>query len=565
MSLHPEAIGPVPEATARAARASFPKGTACLRLRDKLGAIFDDGMFAGLYPKCGQPAYAPWRLALVTVLQFAEGLSDRQAADAVRGRLDWKYALGLALDDPGFDASVLCEFRARLLDGGQEYLLLDALVDAARGCGVIRLRGRGQQRTDATHVLAAVRTLHRLELVGESLRAALNAVAAAAPAWLAEHVAPPPVATAWAERYGARIEAFRLPAGKAARAALVETIGDDGHTLLAALWSPAAPADLRGLPAVERLRRIWVQQFYVVETEGKARQVRWRDPAEQPPAAQRLASPYDAEARVADKRSVQWLGYKVHLTETCEPEEPLLIVAVETTPAPQPDRAALTPILNRLAARDLLPAVQLVDTGYVDAAALVAARDCYGVDLVGPAMPDVSRQGRAKEGYDLASFVIDWAAQRVVCPAGRASAGWTPSRDRHGRPVDHVRFDKATCRACRERPACTGAKNTPRQVQLRPQAEHDALQARRREQETEPWKKRYAARAGIEGTISQAVRGAFGLRRSRYLGLAKTRLQHLATAAAINWVRLSDWFNQQPRAKTRCSHLVVALHSKAAA
>ncbi|HEY0777670.1 MAG TPA: IS1182 family transposase [Gemmatirosa sp.] len=563
MSLHPEAIGAVPEATARAARASFPKGTACLRLRDKLGAIFDDEMFAGLYPKRGQPAYAPWRLALVTVLQFAEGLSDRQAADAVRGRLDWKYALGLELDDPGFDASILCEFRARLLDGGQEYLLLDALVDAARGCGVIRLHGR--QRTDATHVLAAVRALHRLELVGESLRAALNAVAAAAPAWLAEQVAPSPVvAAAWVERYGARVEAFRLPPGKAARAALVETIGDDGHTLLAALWSPSAPSELRGLPAVERLRRIWVQQFYVAEAEGKARQVRWRDPAEQPPAAQRLASPYDAEARIADKRSVQWLGYKVHLTETCEADEPLLIVAVETTPAPQPDRAALTPILNRLAARDLLPAAQLVDTGYVDAAMLVAARDCYGVDLVGPAMPDLSRQGRAKEGYDLASFVIDWAAQRAVCPAGQTSVVWSGGLSL---PITRVRFDKATCRDCRGRQACTGRTGggAPRQLHLRPQLEHEALQARRREQETEPWEKRYAARAGIEGTISQAVRGAFGLRRTRYLGLAKTRLQHLATAAAINWTRLSDWLNQRPRAKTRQSHLSAALKKQPAA
>jgi transposase len=567
MSLHPEAIGPVPEATARAARASFPKGTACLRLRDKLGAIFDDGMFAGLYPKCGQPAYAPWRLALVTVLQFAEGLSDRQAADAVRGRLDWKYALGLPLDDPGFDASILSEFRARLLGGGQEYLLLDALVDAARGCGVIRLHGR--QRTDATHVLAAVRTLHRLELVGESLRAALNEVAAVAPEWLAGQLEPA-VAAVWVERYGARVEAFRLPAGKAARRALAEAIGTDGHALLAALWSPATPPDLRALPAVERLRRIWLQQFYVVETEKavRQRQVRWRDRTEQPPAALRLASPYDAEARVADKRSVQWLGYKVHLTETCEPEAPLLIVAVETTPAPQPDRAALTPILNRLAARALLPTAQLVDTGYVDATALVAARDCYGVDLVGPAMPDVSRQGRAREGYDLASFVIDWAAQRALCPAGQASATWSTGRSRSdggGPPVTHVRFDKATCQGCRQRQACTGRNSTPRQLHLRPQLEHEALQARRREQETEPWKKRYAARAGIEGTISQAVRGAFGLRRSRYLGLAKTRLQHLATAAAINWTRLSDWFNQRPRAKTRRSHLIAALQTQAAA
>ena len=182
MSLQPCPVPPVPELTSRIARAAFPKGNPYLRLRDELGTFFHDGDFADLYPRRGQPALPPWRLALVTVMQFAEDLSDRQAADAVRGRIDWKYALGLELDDPGFDFSVLCEFRGRLTTGGAERLLLEQMLEA---CKVRRLlKARARQRTDSTHVLAATRDLNRLELVGETLRAALNAVAAVAPDWL---------------------------------------------------------------------------------------------------------------------------------------------------------------------------------------------------------------------------------------------------------------------------------------------------------------------------------------------------------------------------------------------
>jgi len=185
MSLRPAEIAPVPAATAQVAAAAFPKGCPAMRMRDALGAIYDDRMFASLYPARGQPAHSPWRLALVTVLQFAEGLSDRQAADAVRGRIDWKYALGLELTDPGFDFSVLCEFRARLIAGRLEQALLNAMLAQLRERGLLKARGR--QRTDSTHVLAAVRTVNRLESVGETLRAALNALASVAPDWLAQH------------------------------------------------------------------------------------------------------------------------------------------------------------------------------------------------------------------------------------------------------------------------------------------------------------------------------------------------------------------------------------------
>jgi transposase len=207
VSLQPHSVPPVPELIARVARAVFPKGNRYLRLRDELGNIFRDADFAGLYPRRGQPALPPWQLALVTVMQFAEDLSDRAAADAVRGRIDWKYALGLELDDPGFNYSVLCEFRARLLAGGSERLLLEAMVEACKARGL--LTASAAQRTDSTHVLAATRDLNRLELVGETLRAALNAVAAAAPQWLCTQ-APPE----WFDHYTARVEETRLPKGQ---------------------------------------------------------------------------------------------------------------------------------------------------------------------------------------------------------------------------------------------------------------------------------------------------------------------------------------------------------------
>src|SRR5215212_737857 len=162
MSLRPQpGVPPVPDDTARVARAAFPRGTPYLLLRERLGAVFQDGDFANLYPVLGQPAYAPWRLALVTLMQFREGLSDRQAAEAVRGRIDWKYLLALDLADPGFDHSVLCEFRGRLLEHGAGERLLGRILDAAREGGLLKARGR--QRTDSTHVLAAVRDLNRVE------------------------------------------------------------------------------------------------------------------------------------------------------------------------------------------------------------------------------------------------------------------------------------------------------------------------------------------------------------------------------------------------------------------
>src|SRR5215203_6164369 len=179
MSLQPHLLPSVPAATVRVANAAFPKGNRYMTMRDKLGVFYTDQDFASLYPTQGQPAETPWRLALVLVFQFMEGLSDRQAADAVRSRIDWKYALSLELNDPGFDASVLSEFRSRLIEGGQEMFLLDAMLRHFQQLDLLKARGR--QRTDSTHVLAAVRALNRLELVREAMRHALDVLAEVAP------------------------------------------------------------------------------------------------------------------------------------------------------------------------------------------------------------------------------------------------------------------------------------------------------------------------------------------------------------------------------------------------
>jgi transposase len=548
MTLHPQALYTVPEETARVARAAFPQGTLALRLHDELGRLFADKDFAALFPMRGQPALAPAQLALVTLLQFVEGLSDRQAADAVRSRIDWKYALCLELEDAGFHYSALSEFRARLLAGAAEALLFETLLVRCREAGLVRARGR--QRTDSTAVLAAVRALNRLELVGETLRHALHVLATAAPAWLRRHLSAD-----WVARYGHRVEDYRLPQQDAARQDLAATIGGDGRALLEATRAPEAPAWLRELPAVETLRQVWVQHYHAPDEAGT---VRWRAGKDLPPAARRLSSPYDPEARVGTKREVSWLGYKVHLTEACEPDAPLLITDVQTTPATTTDSTLTAGIQGALAARGLLPATHLVDAGYVSADQLVASQADHQVDLVGPTLGDNHWQARTPGAFAVDAFAIDWDARQVRCPQGRASAAWSETHDPYDRAVITVRFDAATCRACPCRALCTRAAHGPRRLTLRPQAQHATLRAARAREETAEFREQYATRAGVEGLLSQGVR-AFGLRQARYLGRAKTHLQHLLTAAAINLARLDAWLTEQPRTATRPNKLALLL------
>ena len=307
MSLRPQPIGSIPEQTALVAHAAFPQGHPYLTLRDHLGTMFQDEDFATLFPAWGSPGLPPWRLALVTIMQFREHLTDRQAAEAVRARIDWKYRLGLALTDPGFDFSVLSEFRDRLLAGSAETLLVDKLLERCRTMGL--LKARGQQRTDSTHVLAAIRVMNRLALVAETLRAALNALATVAPAWL-QAMAP----LAWYERYGKRIEDTRLPQGQASRDAYAQMVGEDGFALLDALEATETPEYLRALPVISTLRQTWQRHYERTTGQGSDHSpaplshVRFKRTQELPPAAEAIESPYDPEARYRQKCDTQWTG-----------------------------------------------------------------------------------------------------------------------------------------------------------------------------------------------------------------------------------------------------------------
>jgi transposase len=302
-----------------------------------------------------------WKSALLLAEELASGLP-----------------CSLDLADPGFDFSILSKFRGRLLVGSVETTLLETMLERFKEHGL--LKARGKQRTDSTYVLAAIRTLNRLECVGETLRAALNAIASIAPAWLREHAA-----TEWFDRYSTRIEDSRLPKGQEARKEYAELIGADGSRLLSAVYDPSALLHLRELPAVQVLRQTWVFQYYAEEGY-----LRWRKAEDLPPAGLRFDSPYDPEARFGNKRSMTWTGYKVHFTQTCEDDEIHLITHVETTAAGITDNELSAPIHDALAKKNLLPSEHFLDSGYIDADLLVKSQHDLGIEVVGPMRPDSS-------------------------------------------------------------------------------------------------------------------------------------------------------------------------------
>jgi transposase len=548
MSLPPSGSAPIPEETARLARAISPKGTVYMQIRDQLGVIYEDHSFAALFSTRGQPAEAPWRLMLVCIFQFIEGLTDRQAAEAVQQRIDWKYALALELSDPGFDFSVLSKFRARVVAGGREMELFEILLDTLKAHRLLKARGR--QRTDSTPILAAVRMLNRLERVGETLRHALNSLAEVAPEWLQAHAAPE-----WYDRYGRRMENYRFPKAQSERDQLGQTIGQDGLALLTAIDAAADLPHLRALPAIEILRQVWAEQY--TDPPGP---ITFRDKKDLGSAADLIVSPYDTEARFSTKRGMDWIGYKVHFTETCDEENAHLITHVETTHAAVPDDQILSQVHEALASQDLLPQTHLVDAGYTTAKLLVDSQHDYAVTILGPMAHDASWQAKAAEGFDRASFVVDWEKQTVTCPAGKQNYSWLPYNDPGKALAQGVRvqFASRDCTPCPLRSHCTKRKSTPRELLLQRREEYEALQLAKQHQTTEAFRQEYALRAGIEATHAQGLHRS-DLRQTRYIGLARTRLQHLLTAIALNLVRAVEWLSdtshaQTPSMKKRQSH-----------
>src|SRR6266851_493513 len=464
MSLKSHGLEPIPEETRRLVERLCPKGTTVTQLRDALGPIYSDEHFAHLFPKRGRAAEAPWRLALVTVLQAIEGLTDRQAAEAVR-------------------------------------------------------------------------TLSSLESVGEGMRAALNALAEQDPDWLSAHLNPE-----WFDRYVHRFELARFPKAETERTLLREQVGQDVAQLLAALDQPQTPQAVRAMAEVALLRQLFAQHY-----EQRGQQIHWRDG----PAVSnedRIVSPYDPEARASRKRDTVWLGYKVHLTETCDqdPGCPHLITQVETTPATWQDSEMLAPIQEHLRTKELAPAEHYVDQAYPSGPELVRQAS-LGTQIIGPVGQDTSWQAREQTGYAVGDFALDWHAQVATCPQGHQSVGWTHPPDRRQHPTVVIRFAEATCRSCPVRAQCTRG-HEGRTLTLMPLEVHAALHERRAVQRSPAFVQQYALRAGIEGTIAQAVRTT-RLRRTPYAGLRKTHLHHLAIAAGLNLRRIVAHLHAQSLGK----------------
>jgi transposase len=338
-----------------------------------------------------------------------------------------------------------------------------------------------------------------------------------------------------------------LPKGTAERRAWAETVGADGHKLLAALYADPTQEWLCKIPAVETLRQVWVQQYYLTPAK-----LPWRTAEAHglPPSAVGLRSPHDPHARYSDKGGTTWVGYKVHLTETCDEDGPRLITQVETTLATVPDHAVLDEVHQHLAAKALLPGEHVVDGGYVNAELLVRSQQEHGVELCGPARPDTAWQAQAGKGFAATDFTFDWDQQHARCPGGQTSSSWQATTDRYGKAQVKIKFAVRACQPCAHRADCTRIKR--RILTVRPRDEFLALADARQREKTAAYAARYAKRAGVEGSLSQAVRRG-GLRRARYVGLAKTHLQHVLTAAALNLVRLSNWLAEVPLAKTRRS------------
>ncbi|MGH3211388.1 MAG: IS1182 family transposase [Trebonia sp.] len=573
MSMKP-AAWPEPDPQVGAAVRAMYRGSRktepplAVAVRDRLGEWLHDEDFASAFGVRGRPGWSPSRLALVTVLQRAENLTDRMAADAVRTRLDWKYLLGLPLDDPGFDHSVLPEFRAKVAGAGLERAVLDALLERLAAGGLVKAGGK--QRTDSTHVIAAVAALNRLELAGESVRAALEALAAAHPGWTAQvlHVGE------WSRRYGTPVTSWRPPASEAKRAELAVTYAKDGFALLEAVGHPGSPAWLRELPAVETLRLVLLQNYTRTVHSGGREVVRRREKAPDgdglPPGHRRIASPYDTDARWGVKREEFWLGYKLHVTESCDDQPPCgcgggghargcqaaafpnLITAVATTDATVTDSAMTSVTDDDLAVRGLAPARHYLDSGYLSAAIVVEEARRRGIALIGPLLADTSAQARAGAGYARADFAIDYDAKTVTCPQGKTSVSWSPCAQR-GKDMIVATFSPGDCGRCPARGLCTTSSSRRRQLTILPRDLAEAQAAGRAGEKTISFRADYARRAGIEGTMAQAVR--HGARRARYRGLSKTSHDHAFMAAALNLIRLCAYWSGRPLDRRRTSHL----------
>jgi transposase len=484
---------------------------------DRLFETLREEEYADLYSVEGKPGISPVILALVSVFQFMEKLADRQAANALRMRLDWKYALHLPLEYEGFDFSVLSEFRDRLIRGQAENRVFEKLVEEIRKLGLIKEHGK--QRSDSIAMLTKVRRLCRVETVVETLRLALVALVDMDREWSEEMIPP-----SWEEKYGERFVRQRYSEREWKE--YEEHIGEDGQWLLKRLETGGAPAELQNVPEVQVLKTVWTQQFR--EEAGK---MAYTDLKKYDGHTQ-IQSPHDPEARYSRKRHFEWVGDKVQVTETEDEGYPHIITDIVTTSSNRTDYEELSDIQKRLEQRSCKPAEHYVDAGYMSGPNLDSSQK-NGIDLIGPLPTVVTPQDLLPDGITQSYFQIDAKNKTVTCPKGYVAD--KPS------PVNHslsFHFPLKTCASCELRLRCCTGKGG-RTIGI--SAYYEITEAARERQKTEAFKTDYHQhRSGVEGSLSALVRGQ-GLRVSRYSGNKKRHLQSVFTGCACNLKRTASW------------------------
>ena len=510
---------PMPTETGRIGQKLLKDNDVYRLIGERLFEQLNEQEYADLYSAEGKPGISPVILAFITVFQYMEKLSDRQAINSLRMRLDWKYALHLELEYEGFDFSVLSEFRDRLIEGQAEGRVFEKLVEQIQKMGLIKEHGK--QRSDSIAMLSKVRRLSRLESVVETLRLAIVAIVDTDPKWSQEIIPPD-----WEEKYGERF--VRQKYSEKEWQEYEEQIGDNGHWLLGRLEKGSAPAEVQNLPAVQVLKTVWAQQFR--EEAGKMvyKDLKTYDGHTQ------IQSPHDPEARYSRKRHFEWVGDKVQVTETEDEGYPHIITDIVGTSSNRTDYEELSAIQDRLAQRGYLPAEHYVDAGYMSGPNLDSSQKKQ-IDLIGPLPTVRTPQDMLPDGMTRAHFQINSEKKTVTCPKGYVAKNPIPDHNSLS-----FRFPAAVCAACEFHARCCTGK-AGRTIGI--SAYYELTEAAQARQKTDAFKKDYHQhRSGVEGSLSALVRG-HGMRMARYIGQKKRNVQAVFTGCAANLKRTASWMN----------------------
>jgi transposase len=477
----------------------------------------------------GRVAVEPVLLLGVSLLQYLDGMPDRWAVDMLHYHAGWNFALNRQLGDRLFHPTTLVNFRQRLIEHQLSHIGFQTVLDALLGAGLITRQQR--QRLDSTQILAQVSSMSRLECVRETMRLALKELASF------EGLARPPFWTALWERYVESKLDYRAEAGVLLQK--MQAAGQDGAQLLDWVGQLADPQPRQGTQ-VQLLHKVWTEQF----ERPEAGTVEQRP--NQPAGA--VQNPHDPDAQWAakgqGKQRKEHVGYKLQVAETVHTEamekgEPTknFITAMVTQPAIASDDAGLPAVEQELQAMGVdKPTQWHVDGAYVSAERLAQAQ-AEDREIIGPAQPAPKKEGR----FSVEDFQIRVEERKAVCPAGKENTQCSRLEEKDGGKVSY-RFEWSThCHDCPLRGQCLGKDQTHRTVAVG--EHHSFLQARRQEQKTEAFKVKARLRNAIEGTQSELVR-AHGVRRARYRGLVKVRLQNYLAGAACNikrWLSRLTW------------------------